>query len=731
MEKVYFLFCLHNHQPVGNFLYVKEEAYKKAYLPFLEILKDYPFMKFTLHYSGILWDFFKENHPEFLKILKELIKKGQIEIMSGGYYEPILSVIPDEDKFGQIQLMNKTIQSFTGFKPQGLWLAERVWEPHLPKFINKAGIEYIVIDDYHFIKAGLSEDKLNGYYLTEEEGYIIKVFPGSEKLRYIIPFHPPEETIEYLSKLKGKGDQSAGIFADDGEKFGIWPHTYHSVYEEGWLIRFLNLIKENLSWIEPMTIGTYASKFKPFGRVYLPCSSYMEMDEWSLPTDAMMEYREIIEKLKESPNENLIKRFIKGGFWRNFFAKYPESNDLHKRVLYLSQMINTKIKNKSSSRGKKVIISLYKAQCNDGYWHGVFGGLYHPHLRHALYKNMILAEVQYDQLDYKKGDRVEIETFDLNKDGEKEILIKNPKIVLLFKVKGGCLIEMDYRPKAFNILNTLTRREEGYHRKIIKPEKEFQEGKLRTIHEIFDLKERNLDRYLIFDRYRRASFIDHFFGNETDIESFRKQFYQEIGNFIEKDYEFKISRIKNGRRLSFSSKGNLSLEGYDVPIYLTKKFTLFKDESSTKVSYKIFNKSNKKGIRCFWGIEFNINLLAGNSDDRYYEMEGISQEDRRLNSIGESRSIKKVSLIDEYNGIMVVINSDKNFNLWRFPVETVSLSESGFERIFQGSCLLLFWSLELIPEGTFNVNIELGIKNIESGGDRYGEERKALRKDDC
>jgi alpha-amylase len=57
----------------------------------------------------------------------------------------------------------------------------------------------------------------------------------------------------------------------------------------------------------------------------------------------------------------------------------------------------------------------------------------------------------------------------------------------------------------------------------------------------------------------------------------------------------------------------------------------------------------------------------------------------------------------------VVLKTDRNCNLWRFPVETISLSESGFERIYQGSCLLLYWPLDLDSREPFRLNVELGI----------------------
>ncbi len=712
MDKVAFLFCIHNHQPVGNFPKILEEAYQKAYSPFIEILKDYPFMKISLHYSGILWDFFIQHHPEFLETLRGLVKKGQLEMMTGGYYEPILSVIPDEDKVGQIEMLNQTIKKEMAFSPRGGWLAERVWEPHLPKFLKRAGIEYITIDDYHFKKAGLKEEDLHGYFLTEEDGESIKVFPGSEKLRYVIPFRPPEETLEYLSSLRG--GSKAAIFADDGEKFGIWPYTYHSVYEEGWLVRFFQMIGENLNWIEPMSLGAYVSQHKPLGRIYLPSSSYMEMDEWSLPTEAMVAYGRVLEKLKVVPEGEEIRRFLKGGFWRNFFNKYPESNDLHKRVLHLRKSIEDKIRKKAFPllRSKDAIISLYRAQCNDGYWHGVFGGLYLPHLRHALYENLIRAEVIYDQLRYRKKEWIEVEKLDLNGDGDEELLLKNPVILLLLSSQGGSLIEMDYRPKAFNILNTIARRKEGFHQKLFETREENLGKGIRSIHEIFDSKESNLDQYLNFDSHRRASFLDHFLSKEVNLDSFRKGDFGEIGDFILNPYSIRIVTLPKRKEVIFSRSGQLPLNGEKVPIDLEKRFTFFNNRSVIEVSYQIISRSREMSLDCLFGIEFNINLLAGDAVDRYYEIPDHLLEDRRLKSVGESLSISNFCLIDEYNGMKVFLNSDQPGSLWRFPIETVSLSESGFERVYQGSCLLIYWPLKLEPEKRFGVHIEFGIEAL-------------------
>ena len=712
MEKVAFLFCVHNHQPVGNFLHVLENAYEKAYLPFIEVLKKYPFMKISIHYTGILWDFFKDRHPEFLKILRGLVKKGQLEMMTGGYYEPILAVIPDADKVGQIKRLTQTIEEEMGVSPQGMWLAERVWEPHLPKYLKEAGVEYITIDDYHFKKSGWREEDLHGYYLTEEDGKVLKVFPGSETLRYIIPFHPPEETLEYLSRLRGSS--RAAIFADDGEKFGIWPYTYHSVYEEGWLERFFKLIGKNLDWIEPLPLGAYLNQSKPLGRIYLSCSSYMEMDEWSLPTEAMVDYSKVVERLKENPEGDQIRRFIKGGFWRNFFAKYPESNDLHKRVLHLREKIGNE-KRRSAPKDRDPLYYLYRAECNDAYWHGVFGGLYLPHLRQAIYENLIKAEALYDQRVHREKEWIDLEIMDFNGDGDEEVILKNPGMVLLFSSRGGSLLEMDDRSKAFNVLGTLTRRKEGYHQKLLEGREqvlrdEASTAKTKTIHGIFDSKEEGLDQYLQFDGYRRASFLDHFMAEPMDFESFRRGQYQEEGNFIKEPYGIEVRKKGKLQEVFFSRSGDLRQDRKRDPIRIEKSFSISTHQNMVKATYQISYEGEKRKTN--FGIEFNINLLAGDAPDRYYHIPGHDLEDRRLASVGELNDIAEVQLVDEWTGMKVVLGTDRRCRLWRFPIETVSLSESGFEKIFQGSCLLFYWPLDLEPKREFRVSVELGIYPI-------------------
>ena len=272
MGKVYFLFGVHNHQPVGNFPHIFEEAYKKCYFPFLSLIEKFPKINFSLHNSGCLYDWLISNKKEYLNILKKLTLRGQVEIISGGYYEPIFPLISSEDRYGQINLMNNFIKREFKVKPSGIWLPERVWEQYLAKLINLCDLKYTFLDDTHFRAGGLKNKEFFGYYTTEEEAKPIYVFPISKILRYKIPFSEPQEAIDILNSFSKEKDILVTLF-DDGEKFGLWPHTYDWVYNKKWLERFLSLL-QNSSSIETITPSFALNKFNSKGIVYLPTASY-------------------------------------------------------------------------------------------------------------------------------------------------------------------------------------------------------------------------------------------------------------------------------------------------------------------------------------------------------------------------------------------------------------------------------------------------------------------------
>src|SRR6266446_7462277 len=207
---------LHNHQPVGNFPWVFQQVYEEAYLPMIVALERHPAVRLSLHYTGSLLDWLEEAHPEFLERIAKLVQRNQVEMVSGGYYEPILPSIPDSDKIAQIRRLTERLQRDFGVKASGMWIAERVWEPGLPRLISEAGIEWTILDDVHFKNVGLEDSDLYGFYATEDQSSILKVYATSKLMRYTIPWRPAAETIENLRSLATPDGKRIVAMGDDG-----------------------------------------------------------------------------------------------------------------------------------------------------------------------------------------------------------------------------------------------------------------------------------------------------------------------------------------------------------------------------------------------------------------------------------------------------------------------------------------------------------------------------------
>ncbi len=404
MPAFHLALVIHAHQPAGNFESVQEEVYGLAYRPFVEELARHREVRAAFHFSGILLDWLERRHPEYLDRLRELADRGQAEMVSGGFYEPVLSAIPDRDRLAQLEKLNDRLERRFGRRPEGAWLTERVWDPTLPRTLAQAGIQYTLTDDYHFLSAGLEEDELFGYYLTEWQGWVVKVLPGLKKLRYLLPFRLEQDTINYL---RGAADRHAGGLAtmgDDLEKFGAWPETHRHVYVNGWLSRFFDAVEGAGDWLQMVLPREYLAGREPLGRIYLPVASYQEMGEWVLPVEAGAAYETLLHRTQAMPEGEQLTRFVHGGVWHNFFHKYEEANHLHKRMLFLSRRyeeLDRRLPPAGEGRERygAGYEALLRAQCNDAYWHGVFGGLYAPHLRTAVYGGLIEAERAAEGLD--------------------------------------------------------------------------------------------------------------------------------------------------------------------------------------------------------------------------------------------------------------------------------------------------------------------------------------------
>ena len=700
-EALRFLFGVHNHQPAGNFDSVILDAARSAYHPFLEAARAVPGVILTVHCSGGLLAFLRERARPTFDLLGRLASDGRVELLTGGFYEPILSMLPDADKVGQIQALSDFLCANFGVKPRGMWLAERVWEPHMPKVLRRAGVEFVVLDDAHFALAGLEPEDLGGYYLTEEQGATLAVFPISQRLRYLVPFAEPAETIRYLGERRGSG---AVTLFDDGEKFGVWPGTHRLAYDEGWLVRFFAVLAE-APGIALSTFSSCLDAAPAAGRVYLPTASYTEMGEWALPALGGEELEKARRRLQALPDGARLARLLRGGFWRNFLVKYPETGDAYRRMLRLSERLHAALARRPHDpRLAAAREDLWRGQGNDAYWHGVFGGCYLPHLRRAVVSSLLAAERRLD--DALGAKDCSWTRDDVDGDGRVEVRIRTPELcVTLHPEAGGTITELAFRPLDLDIAAVFTRRREMYHGRVKESATASGGGGVTSIHAAPAAKEDGLADLLDYDPFRRASLLDGVFGPGAPPDPLAP-WAAARAVMGEKPMPGQVLERRGGIELALDPTVLDSL-----PLTVEKRIRIGTEGAGIRTRYDLTWRGEEP-FEGRWAVQLNLGLTAGDAPGRYYRLPGSPS----LGSRGSLARAASLILVDEWIGCEVEIAWSGVGGADWAPIETVSLSEAGFERIYQGSAVLVSWPVVLAPDGAWQGELRIVPRSIPRSG---------------
>ncbi|HMI30619.1 MAG TPA: alpha-amylase/4-alpha-glucanotransferase domain-containing protein [Candidatus Limnocylindrales bacterium] len=667
--------AIHNHQPVGNFDSVFAEAVERAYRPFLDALTRHPGVRLSMHWSGPLYEWLEGHDPSILDSLGALVSRGQVELLSGAYYEPILAVIPPWDQQGQLERMGNYLKARFGVTPRGAWIAERVWEPDLPDVLSRGGIEYTLLDDHHFLLAGADPDRLREPYRVESTMGSVGVFPIERELRYRIPFQPVPELLGFLRE-GGAGPGAGGfrVFGDDGEKFGIWPRTHDWVYGERWLDLWLTALEERRE-IEAVPLGDAWDSAPPVRTIALPAASYPEMMLWSLPAPEQARI-EAEQHWLEGQGKPELARRIATGNWREFLARYPESRRLHRRVSELSARIEGLSRScLARDQYDEARREVHRAQCNCSYWHGVFGGFYLPHLRESVRGHMLRADALADALQGGTGGWV-------LEEGEEDLRLKSRRVTVGVEKASGAIVEIAERRRPFDFACVIARRREAYHARVEEAARHAGGGgghaaKPETIHGAISMKEPGLERLLQYDERPRVA------SQEWLLPAGQ---VSAAGGSL----SAAIGRGPAGLRFAPAARSGakaplitLASSGGPFP-GIRKEITGGPDESEFEVGFT--------GIPAqHWLItEWNLSLLTADAPGRRLLIGGAIPRAAAPGSTGEADSATSIRLEDsEYLRVALTLEFEPAARVEWLPIETVSLSEAGAERVYQGTAFVI------------------------------------------
>ena len=673
----------HQHQPAGNSPNVYTEVAERAYAPLVAALYKHPEVKATLHFSGPLLDWLEDHRPDVIGDLSDLLHRGQIELLSGGYYEPILVGIPRRDAVGQIRALTDRVAGVFGRRPLGAWLAERVWEPHVPAILAEAGVAYTVLDDEHFLAAGLRRADLGESYITEDNGFPLVVFPGSMRLRYLIPFRDVSASMKELRERHAEGAKLV-VYADDGEKFGAWPGTYQRVHKEGWLEQLFTAIAQ-ADFLETTTLEDAWVFQKPARRVYLPGGSYPEMSEWALDSGAARRFGQARNALKED-----LAPLVSPPLWRNFFAKYPESNALHKRMLIVSEELARRSILDASPEVRQAQQALWRAQGNDVYWHGVFGGIYLPHLRADAYSSLLKAERMLAERRVASG-----EQRDYDVDGYDEYLFRGNAGAVFVHVQGGAVVEWDLYASATNLIDTISRRPEAEHETLRRADKA---GKLkitkpadkdaRSIHEVTRAKEKGLVKLLDYDAGRRAFFMDSLRVGKDEPVVLHSAIYQ-------------LTPQREARTVSLTLEPPARTLASIPGLGLRKDVRIADEGLAAGVRYRLRN-DGEEPIELTFTSASNLALLT---ESGALDTISLGARKAQAGKPVDGRNVSEIAVHSETRRFDITFAIDPPAQVSVRPVYAVANSEDGFERLYEQTELACSWDVTIEPDAHVDLEV--------------------------
>jgi hypothetical protein len=397
----------HNHIPYGAGDEEGEHIYAARLKPFIQTLNQFPKIPAVLHYSGTLLTWLETNHPELINILEGLIARKQVEILGGGFYEPMMPLLPNNDKIGQIELLTAYLRKKFGKRPQGCWIPREAWEQQLVGVLDVCGMNYTFLEESQFIAAGFSDAGLCAPCISENQGKITVVFPLSARLREAFAVQDAGQALERLIQ-------------------GAATNTLITVFPEQ-----LFAGKDG----ESAEAG--------YGRFFEGLSRFSGAVEFTTPAKY---YKNL---------GQLHKAYFPGNGERNFLIDCPEANDLYAKMMFTHGLINQLRGDKARKQDARE--ELWKAQ---GYT--LFAprtdspegsGIHRAPLRKAVYKALLGAEkICRNQGKFTPS----LLAFDFDFDGNPEYLFQDRNVNCYVTSAGASVFELDYLPKTWNYLDTFS-----------------------------------------------------------------------------------------------------------------------------------------------------------------------------------------------------------------------------------------------------------------------------------
>lgn len=670
LKQVNLLWIVHFHQPVGVFSETYKKFTQKATLPFLFSVKNHPQVKLSLHFSGNYLVYLQKESQEVVDLLRKMVEQGQVELLGGGFYEPILCFLSHDDSLLQLKKLHRFLSDNFGFSPKGAWLAESVWEPYFVELLAQSGYQYTLLEDSLFENAGLAPAEIRHPFLTQFNRHSIYVFGYHSLFSKEIPFKEIKDIHSSFVQVSHREGTQLVCIAQSGELYGFWPDTREQVYHRHRLEDWLRYLDENSSWIQTRFPSEFIDGYWPI--VSLPSGGRKDLQPFCLPHRAALDFVSAQNDLKLRFDADRFLKYFKGGNWLSFLSKYPEANYIHKRMLQVSE----KIRSLPGNLREDIYDSLLASQGHTVYWHAYKDGLFGNYIRDSAFYHILSTEKKIMEKSAQLFPPIEQEDFDADK--HPEVFLRSPFCSLCIKpLYGGSITEWNFLPTAYNLTNTL-RRHPSYFPEPIPPE------------------------MYVEDWHQRTAFLDHFVPLSTSPYDFVGGSFVEYGDFVNQPYKIiHVGEIEKGYSVVLERKGGLYFTNNQFSFTIRKEYLLTPGDE-LHVHYTITNEDNIP-IELLFCCEINYSILSVDSSDRYILING-----KKLNPgmIFEEQKVREWTIVDKTRQLeWWWYLAESPLDIYHFPLYTVSYERGLFGKDYQGSTFEILKPFHLYPKERMELKI--------------------------
>jgi alpha-amylase len=669
MKRLKLVFGMYNTKPVGTPREQFERTYQNSYKPFLTVLYKYPKIRAALHFAGNVMEWLEEAHPEFVMLLNELVKRKQVELIGGGYYSPILPIIPSKDRVGQIELLTTYLRKRFGKRPRGCWIPEGIWEPAVTSTIKSNGMEYFFLDDVYFYQAGLEGDAVYQPYITDDQGKTTVVLPINYRFAKDMFAVSAEEFAERIFAHAEADEHDLLSIMVSGDLFQVNGERRTEFFgEDGWLERFFGSLSSNLQKVQTVLPGRYVRIAEGMEKAYLPSAFIPHNADNQADGHAAW-----LDPMKFRLLYNLDNKGYPF-YFRQYITRYPEVRNLYSKMMYVHLLVGQVRRDKSRKKTAKE--ESWIGQCGAAFWHGFDGGVYDNAFRKAVYAGLLNAE----RTTREKGIfSTSLNITDFNLDGKPEYLYQGQFINAYVQRRGASVFELDYVVNSWNYLDTMGRYPEPYHE--------------------------DSHRSQGIDRFPRHAFVDHFWKREESLERQIASRTEERAPLPELPYRL-VKAEKERKELEFAISSTIDGEK-DRMLELQKGYDFQKN--SITVAYTLRNAGTSE-LAGLYAVELNLSFPEIAKERVLFLIDQKGKKVEVAEGKIDLEEVQEVTIQDRQNKTLITLSTTERGRFWSYPVYTMTKIYGEVRPIYQGTCFIFAWDCTLQPQEEWSTKLGLRIE---------------------